>query len=349
MPARADSNRRRKALAAKRATYPDRVIGFWKEAMRERIEATRKLAGFAVSRGDCHYHSTFSDGIGTVAETAEWKEKAGLDFLFVTDHGTVRQKVPCARYENLWWGQEPGTQHHHLGILGLDRTYKVRRDLVRDYQAIIDLGGFPFIPHPTGWFPTQRYSQEQIDALDLLGDDFTIEVINGANNIFDCYDITDEMSIDLWDRHLCQGKIVRGMGNTDAHLYQAIGDVWNGVLLENPSREEVIDALWAGHFFASDAPFINLRCGRSGMGDTVKKRRGSRVEVGYQCVDSLGLQQIRVISDGKVVDEQRPVGEKVVKGTWKTTFKGDASYVRVECLAVDSRRAYSNPVYLRRA
>ena len=32
--------------------------------MRERIEATRKLASFKVSRGDCHYHTTFSDGIG---------------------------------------------------------------------------------------------------------------------------------------------------------------------------------------------------------------------------------------------------------------------------------------------
>ena len=220
---------------------------------------------------------------------------------------------------------------------------------MRDYRAVIDLGGFPFIPHPTGWFPTQRYSRERIDALDLLGDDFTIEVINGANNIFDCWDITDEMTVELWDRHLCQGKIVRGMGNTDAHLYQAIGDVWNGVLLERPTRKKVIDALWAGHFFASDAPFIDLRCGRSVMGDTVKKRRGSRVEIRYQCVDSLGLQQIRFVADGKVVDEQRPAGKQVVKGSWKTAFRGRASYVRVECLAIDGRRAYSNPVYLRPA
>ena len=240
MPKKAALTRRQKNLAIKRATYPDRVVGFWKEAMRERIDATRELAGFPVSRGDCHYHSTYSDGIGTVAETAEWVAKAGLDFHFITDHGTVRQKVECVKYKNLWWGQEPGTQYHHLGILGLDRKYVIVRDLVKDYRSVIELGGFPFIPHPTGWFPTTRYSQEQIDALDLLGDDFSIEVINGANNIFDCYDITDEMSIELWDKHLSQGKTVRGMGNTDAHLYQAIGDVWNGVLIERPTRKKVI-------------------------------------------------------------------------------------------------------------
>ena len=29
---------------------------------------------------------------------------------------------------------------------------------------MIELGGFPFIPHPAGWFPVTRYTREQIDA-----------------------------------------------------------------------------------------------------------------------------------------------------------------------------------------
>jgi hypothetical protein len=340
-------DRRKKARAAKRATYPDAVIGFWKESMRERIDATRKLAGFDVSRGDCHCHTIFSDGIGTVAEVAAWKERAGLDFQFVTDHGTVRQKGQCVKYKNMWWGQEPGTQYHHLGILGLDRKYDVLRDLPKDYRNIIELGGFPFIPHPTGWFPKTRYHQKQIDALNLLGDDFTIELINGANNIFDCYDITDERSIALWDQHLSQGKTVRGMGNTDAHLPQAIGDVWNGVMLSNPTKKKVLEALWAGHFFASDAPFINVGCGDAIMGDAIRKRKGSTVEVRYQCVDSKGLQLIRIVADGKPVKELRPAGDQVVKGSYKMKFKGGHSYIRVECLATDGRRAYANPIYVR--
>ena len=341
--------RRLKARAEKRVTYPDRVIGFWKEAMRERIEATRKLAGFKVRRGDCHCHSTYSDGTGTVPEIAAWIEKAGLDFFFLTDHGTVRQKVECVKYRNLWWGQEPGTQHHHLGILGLDQKYNVTRDLVKDYNNIIARGGFPFIPHPTGWFPTTRYPREKIDALELLGDDFTIEIINGANNIFDCYDITDEWSIALWDQHLSQGKIVRGMGNTDAHLLQAIGDIWNGVLIDRLSKKRVLEELWAGHFFASDAPFINLKCGRAIMGDIVRKRQGSAVEVRYECVDSLGLQRVRVIADGRVVKDLWPRHEQVVKGSYRMKFSGGKSYIRVECFARDDRKAFANPIYIREA
>ena len=345
--ARERTRQRKQKLAEKRVTYPDRVIRFWKDAMRERIDETRKLVGFKVRRGDCHIHTTYSDGIGTVPETAGWIESAGLDFAFITDHGTVRQKVECVKFKNLWWGQEPGTEHHHLGILGLDRKYTVKRDLATDYRNIIDLGGFPFIPHPTGWFPATHYDQERIDALEVLGDDFTIEIINGANNLFDCYDITDEWSVALWDKHLCMGKTVRGMGNTDAHLPQAIGDVWNGVFAKRLTKKSVIDAFWAGHFFVSDAPFINLTCGESTMGDTVKVRKGGSVEIGYECADSLGLQRVRVVVDGKAAEELWPKHERVVKGSHKVAFKGGKSYARVECLAQDGRKAFSNPIYIR--
>ena len=147
MPTKAAIARRKKNRAARRATYPDRVIGFWKEAMRDRIDATRKLASFKVSRGDCHHHTTYSDGVGSVAETASWVKLAGLDFQFITDHGTVRQKVECVYYENLWWGQEPGTEHHHLGILGLDRKYTQTRPgqrLPQDHRV----GGLSLHPAP---------------------------------------------------------------------------------------------------------------------------------------------------------------------------------------------------------
>ena len=336
-----------KAKAQKRLHYPDTVIGYWKEAMRQRIDQTRKLARFKVHRGDCHSHSTYSDGIGTVPEIAAWIEKAGLDFFFLTDHQTVRQKVECVNYRNMWWGQEPGTQYHHLGILGLDRKYNVKHDLVKDYNAVIARGGFPFIPHPTGWFPTRRYTQQQIDALNLLGDNFTMELINGANNIFDCCDITDEWAVALWDQHLCQGKTVRGMGNTDAHLPQAIGDVWNGVFVDRLTKKNVLAAFWAGHFFASDAPLVNVTCGRSIMGDTVKRKKGASVRVAYECVDSLGLQRVRVIADGKAVTDLWPRHEQVVKGSCTVRFRGGSSYVRVECYARDNRKAYANPIYIR--
>ena len=104
-----------------------------------------------------------------------------------------------------------------------------------------------------------------------------------------------------------------------------------------------------GGVFASDAPFVNLTCGRSSMGDILKKRKGGSVEVRYECVDCLGLQQVRIVADGKVVRELWPRHEPVVKGTHKMKFRGGKSYIRVECFARDNRRAYANPIYIREA
>jgi len=341
-----NKQKRLKQIAARRETYTTRVFILWKDVMRERVEQTSKLVSFKVYRGDLHYHSTYSDGVATVHETKEWIDRAGLDFFFITDHGTVNQKRGCQKYENLWWGQEPGTQYHHLGILGIDRKYTPKRDLAYDYHKAKELGGYPFIPHPAGWFPTTRYSDEQKEALNLLGEEFAIEIINGANQVFDCFDITDQMSIELWDKHLCQGKRVTGLGNTDAHLPQAIGDVWTAVFCEPLTKENVIDALWKGHCFASDAPLVNITLNDAQMGDVVYLAAGSTAALHYECADSHGLSEVRIIKDGQCIEKISPIDNVKVEDTIEIRFDGGKSYCRLECFALDQRRAYSNPIYV---
>ncbi|PIU66599.1 MAG: hypothetical protein COS85_04165 [Armatimonadetes bacterium CG07_land_8_20_14_0_80_59_28] len=332
-------------------TYTDTVLAMWKDSMRERIDATKDLVSFKCQRGDCHVHSTYSDGIGTVTDCKDWMDRAGLDFMFITDHHTVRQKVECQRYSNVWWGQEPGTQHHHLLILDIGKKYTVKMNLVRDYKRVAELGGYPIIPHPAGWFPVTWYTKEQMDALDLLGDEFAIEIINGANNLFDAFDVTDAKSIELWDHHLSRGKRVIAFGNTDAHLPQAIGDVWNAVFTPKVSRKSVLDALKSGHHFVSDAPWMQFQGTCAGriakMGDSLHAAPKSSVELSYECADSRGLQKIRVVRDGKVWKSINVAGRQHVTGLVMDVARAANSYYRLECFAVDRRRAYSNPIYLR--
>src|SRR5262245_16586718 len=109
--------------------YPFKIARWWHEHMRERVNASRKL--FGAQRffgGECHSHTVFSDGIGTVEETNLMKDAAGLDFQFITDHWTVAQKRECVKFKNVWWGQEPVTQFHHLGILDNPRTYVCKKN-----------------------------------------------------------------------------------------------------------------------------------------------------------------------------------------------------------------------------
>ena len=348
--------RARARLKTKREEYPFRVTAWWKEVMRDRIAATKALVEFRGLRGDFHSHSTHSDGVGTVAEMAAMRDASGMDFLFVTDHWGLTQRRECQAFDKIWWGQEPGTQYHHLGTLGLQKRFVPEGDLVRDVNRVKELGGIPFIPHPAGWFPSTRYTQEQKDALGLLGDEFIIEIINGANQVFDAYDITDEQSIELWDKHLCMGKRVSAMGNSDAHLPHGVGDIWTGVLPEEPTMEGVLDAVRRGRTFVSDAPIVDLTLQAdggpiSGMGETFTSKNRP-VTVRVLAADSLGLQTVRLIRDGEVIRTWQPGGKQVVSqcvvddnpaGTGEQT----TSYYRMECLAVDGRRAYTNPIYVR--
>ena len=336
---------RKRRFEQRRIEYPRRVMMFWKEVVKERAEATAKLASFKAYRGDLHIHSNYSDGAGTVHEIKAYADATGLDFAFVTDHRTVNQKRVCQKYERLWWGQEPGLGGHHLLILGLDRKYTPVNDVVRDYNRVQELGAVAVIPHPAGWFPTRRNSQEILDLLDGLGDEFRIEIINGANQIFDCFDVTDEMAIGLWDKHLCQGKRVTGIGATDAHLAEAVGDVWTGVFAPRCAKTAILKALRDGHCFASDSPLIRISIGGAAMGDIAWRRKGS-LTLRFECADSRGLDRVRVIKDGRLLKQIDAGGDSRVTGSLSDRFGGGKSYYRVECFAVDERRAYSGPIYV---
>jgi predicted metal-dependent phosphoesterase TrpH len=328
-----------------RRDYPLRVFGWWKDLVRRRSEATAELTSFRAFRGDLHIHSTYSDGIGTVEGIKAYADRAGLDFLFITDHNTVLQKRNCRKLENVWWGQEVDAQGHHFCVLGLDRKYSPKGDLVRAYRRAEELGCLTFIAHPTGWFPTSRYTQERINILNDLGSGFTMEIINGANQVFDCFDETDRNALALWDDLLSQGKRVTAIACTDAHLAEAVGDLWTGVLARRCAREDVFDAIRRGHCYASDGPALCLWHGKSAMGDVVKAPRGE-LTLRYECADSRGLDRIHLVSQRRVLKAVAGRGKCALKGEATVRFSGGRSYYRLECFAVDERRAYGNPIYV---
>ena len=165
--------------AEQRLAQHERIEAFRLAREAARARATRKLAGFRYIHGDLHTHSVFSDGSGTVADLARVAHLRGLDFLFVTDHNTIRQKVECRKCPAVWWGQEPGAGPHHICILAPQRKFLPACDMRRDAERLRALGHFFFYPHPVGWYPNTWYRKAQKDALKEAGPQFAIEVING--------------------------------------------------------------------------------------------------------------------------------------------------------------------------
>ncbi len=323
-----------------------RMLGYFKARMQmdaRRAAATRRLCSFTYVRGDLHTHTTYSDGSDTVADVVDIANTRGLDFVFVTDHTTVRQKVECRKYPNVWWGQEPGAGPHHICILDIDRKYTPVMDIQRDAERLRKMGAFFFYPHPSGWFPWCHYSQEQMDSLVHAGRDFAIEVMNGNGRLDPFHDQWTDMNTAIWDRYLGAGCRVIGLAATDAHLSIGVGNVWTGCVGIRTRKASVMKTLRRGNVFASAGPAINLTCGEAGMSDEVKRRGPSR-KVALECADANGLAWARIIVDGTVVKSlslqgathmREPVSVRVARG----------SYVRAECASMDDRRAFANPIY----
>jgi len=315
------------------------------EADAERIRATAAMVDFRFLRGDLHTHSFYSDGKGSVAENWAVAQQRGLDFMFATDHGTVRQKVECRKFKGVWWSQEPGAGAQHIGILDIDRKYTPVKDVERDAQRLREMGAFFFFPHPAGWFPRQWYASDKVDALGSAGPEFAIEVKNGIFRAEPFFDAWEEAYVAIWDRYLSLGRRVIGLAASDAHMPATVGNVWTGVLDARLSKTSVMNGLRSGRVFASSGPAIDLNAASTPMGGTARPRAG-KITLRFECADSYGLNWARIIRDGREVKRFNYGGAKHAAEKVTLRVPRSGRYVRVECAANDDRRAYANPIYL---
>jgi len=338
---------KRKWTAEERLAQRERIEGFRFAREAERAEATRKVARFRYIRGDLHVHTVYSDGSGTVDDVVRVGQERGLDFMFVTDHSTVRQRTECRKYSAVWWGQEPGAGPHHVCVLAGDRKFVPRGDMKRDAERLRALGHFFFYPHPVGWYPACWYTEEQKDALREVGPEFAIEIINGIFRTDPFHDEWTEANVALWDRYLCEGYRVTGLAATDSHFAPGVGNVWTGVIGARRTLQSVLRALRAGRVFASSGPAVRLTCGRTPMGAIVRSRPERKACLSVRCADARGLSWAKVVQDGRPVREFTCQGRQVLDEQVDVALPRRRSYVRVECAAVDDRRAYSNPIYFR--
>ena len=311
----------------------------------QRIAETQSLVSFRFLRGDLHTHSLYSDGKGSVAENWATAEARGLDFLFATDHQTIRQKVECKKFKHVWWGQEPGSKTQHICILDNLRKFTSKIDIAADAAKLHELGLFFFFPHPCGWFPHTWYTPEGVAELDNAGDDFAIEVMNGIFRTDAFHEEWTDRNIEIWDHHLSLGKRVIGLAASDAHMPATVGNVWTGVLGARNTKANVLKVLRSGAVFASTGPAINLTAGPVGMSGHVHPRP-HKLTLTLECADSHGLKFARIIQDGQEVKRYDYQNTQHATEELTVSVSPNTRYLRAECAAQDDRRAYGNPVYL---
>lgn len=117
-----------------------------------RIDSAALSISSATVSGAFHVHTTRSDGNRTAREVAAAAEKAGLDFVILSDHGDGRREPEPPRYMSnvlVVDSVEISTTEGHYVALDMPRTpYRLGGDAASVVEDVRRFGGFGIIAHP---------------------------------------------------------------------------------------------------------------------------------------------------------------------------------------------------------
>jgi hypothetical protein len=209
--------------------------------------AARRLrvpADSRILRGALHVHTVRSDGAGTPDDVAHGAQRAGLQFVVLTDHGDgTRRPDPPHIVDGVLVldAVEISTSGGHYLALGLGQApYRLAgeaRDVVEDVHR---LGGFGIVAHPDSPKPELRWREWQapFDGIEWLNADsaWRDEPRSTLVRALAAYwlrpgeviaSLFDRPSVALarWDA-LARRRPVVGVAGQDAHARMGLGGNW---------------------------------------------------------------------------------------------------------------------------
>ena len=255
----------------------------------------------APARGVIHIHTRQSDGTGTVDDVAAAAERAGVNFIVVTDHGdgTLPAAPPVYRGRVLSIDAvEISTENGHVVALGMSPApYPLggeSRDVVEDIER---LGGFAIAAHPASAKPELRWNDwaVPVDGLEWINgdsewrDESALSLVRalftypgrGRESLATLLDYPEEL-MQRWDA-LSGERPVVAVAAADAHARigaRSLGEPYDSrALLPLPSYETLFRTF---SIALPDVPLTgNASADASAVLDAI---RGGRV---YSTVDAL--------------------------------------------------------------
>jgi len=187
---------------------------------------------------DLHVHTEYSDGHGTVEKILETAAQKGLDGLAITDHDTLEgyyRAKDCGSGLLVLPGFEVETDAGHVLILGSEQlpSYDIRYDHSR-YEGLVEWarshGGLSVLAHPAA-------GRLHFDRWMRCKPDF-VEVFN-ASYPFSFFFLKRGLGV-------AEKLGLPGVGGSDAHYAQAVGNAYTTVELEDPDVDKVLATLKSG-------------------------------------------------------------------------------------------------------
>ena len=209
--------------------------------------AARPRNGGERGKADMHLHTLYSDGTASVQELLDHVERAtDLDVIAITDHeridGALRawEIHASAGYSfDLVVGEEITTRRGHVLALFVTERIPALRPLPETLERIHAAGGIAIAPHPMAPLTpsvgrrslVDRHGapdpRHRFDAIELMNPSAAGRVRRGAR-----------------DRLNAERLRLAALGNSDAHVLEAVGSAWTW--FPGVSAEEYREAVAAG-------------------------------------------------------------------------------------------------------
>lgn len=304
-------------------------------------------------KGNLHMHTDRSDGHASLPEALHIYEKNGYDFVAVTDHRRPGATIEPGtagivddteiRMNNMLllsgveWDtggrntdEEGDVPTFHILGIGMTSCHTQEFAKIRhpQPQQIVDViradGGMAVLAHPS-------WSVMDPAALaDLHGIDAT-EIYNAVSSIPWNGDRCDSSDwFDIWATHY--GICMPAVAGDDTHAYS--GDECRSFTMVNAkelNRESIMDALQKGNFYASQGPKIQTLV-------FDEETRTIHLECSRDVV-------MAVFYSNHIWTKDRV--SKVSNGSVDYHVGDGETYVRIELLSQDGRKAWTSPYSMR--
>ena len=272
-----------------------------------------------------HMHTTRSDGALSPATALRVYRNEGYDAVALTDHwcygagGTDEGMTVLSGAEyNLNGSTGKSGVFHILGI-GCETQPAIAGDAgTADAQQVIDAihaaGGLAVLAHPAWSLNTP----EQI--LRLHGFDAT-EIYNSVSGVHESRRPDSSLIVDMLG---ARGLYLPLIADDDVHYYDSDRCfAWIMVRAETAGREELLNAIRKGDFYATQGPEVHLR-----------------VEGDEAVIDCSPCREIAVFSDAVWVDHRMIVGENLTQV--RVPIVKYEHFIRAEVTDGEGRRAWTN-------
>lgn len=197
------------------------------------------------AKGNLHTHTSISDGAFSPQDTLARYSSLGYQFLMFSEHDFIS---PLNGLHTNGMVVIPGNEITDEGPHLLHVNAKKKVEPYPDRQKVLDEiqkdSGFAIISHPN-WEEDFNHCPQEL--LETWKNYTGIEIYNGIVRRLP----GNPCATDRWDLLLSQGKWVWGYANDDAHWEENFGVAWNVVQVESLTRDNVLNALKKGDFYAS--------------------------------------------------------------------------------------------------